>query len=105
MATPQFGVGHPMAVKLWSKRLLVESLKATWINKFTGKDSSSLIQIKDETNKGAGDKITVGLRIQLTGEGIQGDGTLEGNEEAMSVYTDAITIDQLRHAIRTGYIH
>lgn len=102
MAATNYGVNHPLAVKLWAKRLAVEALKSTWISKFTGEGSDSLIQIRTETNKGAGDKITCGLRVQLNGAGIQGDGTLEGNEEALTTYNDAITIDQLRHAVRTG---
>lgn len=40
--------------------------------------------------------------MQLTGDGVSGDGTLEGNEEALTTYTDAIYIDQLRHAVRSA---
>lgn len=102
MAVTSYGVNDPLAVKLWSKKLSVEVLKATWLAKFMGNTSNSLIQIKDDTKKGAGDKITFGLRMQLTGEGTAGDGTLEGNEEALTTYNDAVLIDQLRHAVRSG---
>lgn len=102
MATTSYGVNDALAVKLWSKKLFQEALKATWASKFMGKSDSSLIQIKDETSKGPGDKITVGLRMQLTGDGIQGDGTLEGNEEALVTYNDAVVIDLLRHAVRSA---
>ena len=101
MAATDYPVGHPLAVKLWSKKLFQEALKSTWASKFMGKSSDSLIQIKDETQKSAGDRITVGLRMQLTGAGIQGDGTLEGNEEALVTYSDNVFIDQLRHAVRS----
>lgn len=87
-----------MAVKLWSKRLNVEVLKSTWLTRFMGSSQSSIIQVKDELGKSAGDKVTFGLRMQMTGDGIQGDSTLEGNEEALVTYTDALYIDQLRHA-------
>jgi N4-gp56 family major capsid protein len=40
--------------------------------------------------------------MQLTGDGVQGDGTLEGNEEALTTYTDDVVINQLRHAVRSG---
>lgn len=79
-----------------------EALKKTFALQFMGTDSNSLIQIKTELNKGPGDKITFGLRQQLTGTGVQGDGTLEGNEEALVTYTQAVTIDQLRHAVRSS---
>lgn len=102
MAQTTFGVNHPLAVKLYSKRLAVEALKATWFGKFAGKSTSSLIQIKDETSKAAGDKVTYGLRAQLVGDGVAGDGTLEGQEEALTLYNDAILIDQLRHATKSA---
>lgn len=102
MATTSYGVNDALAVKLFSKKLFVDALKKTYFNRFMGRGSDSLIQIKDETSKGAGDKITVGLRMQLSGAGVQGDGTLEGNEESLTTYSDAVFIDQLRHAVRSG---
>jgi N4-gp56 family major capsid protein len=102
VAQTQFLTNDPMAVKLWSRRLAVEALKETQFEKFLGKGSDSLVQIKDETSKGPGDKVTYGLRMQLIGEGVQGDGTLEGNEEALAIYSDALVINQLRHAVRSN---
>lgn len=102
MATTAYGVNDPLAVKLWSKKLAVEALKETYFGRFIGDSSDSLIQTKTETSKSAGDKITVGLRMQLTGAGVQGDGTLEGNEEALVTYSDSILLDQLRHAVRSS---
>jgi len=102
MAVTVYTTNDPLAVKLWSKKLFVEALKQTWLAKFMGSTVDSLIQIKDEATKGPGDKITYGLRMQLQGRGVQGDSTLEGNEEALSTYTDALVIDQLRHAVRAN---
>lgn len=102
MAVTSYGVNDALAVKLWSKKLAHEALKETFIFKFIGDDENSVIQIKEETSKGPGDRITVGLRMQLTGDGVSGDGTLEGNEEALTTYTDNPLIDQLRHAVRSG---
>ena len=102
MAATNYGVNDPLAVKLWSKKLSVEVLKETWIMQFAGTNSNSMVQIKDETQKSAGDKITYGLRMQLTAAGIQGDGTLEGNEESLVTYSDAILINQLRNAVRSA---
>lgn len=101
MATTQYGVNNPLAVKVWRKKLFIEALKATWLAKFMGKDDRSAIQIMDDVQKGPGDRITVGLRMQLTGNGVLGDGTLEGNEEALTTYSDNLIINQLRHAVRS----
>ncbi|QGH72701.1 MAG: hypothetical protein [Podoviridae sp. ctQNx1] len=34
MAVTSFATGDALAVKLWSKKVAVEALKATWINRF-----------------------------------------------------------------------
>jgi len=101
MALTSYGTNHPMAVKAWRRKLFVEMLKEAYVTRFMGTSSSSLCQTFDELKKGPGDKITVGLRMQLSGDGISGDETLEGNEEQLTVYTDAVLIDQLRHAVRS----
>lgn len=98
MAQTEYGVNHPLAVKAWSRKLFQEALKECWASKFMGKTSSSLVQIKDEVEKGPGDRIRIGLRMQLTGAGVQGDATLEGNEESLVTYYDDLIINQLRHA-------
>ena len=102
MATTSYGVNDPLAVKLWSKRLMREALKETFVSRFMGSSKDSLVYVKDDLNKSAGDRIRVGLRMQLSGAGITGDGTLEGNEESLTTYTDDLFIDQLRHAVRSG---
>lgn len=102
MAQTSYGVNANEAVKLWSRRLAREALKATYIQKFMGEDDSSVIQLRNDTKKGPGDRVRVTLRMQLTGDGVQGDGTLEGNEEALTTYTDDFVINQLRHAVRSA---
>lgn len=102
MATTDYPVNSPLAVKRWSNELMKEALKQTFALQFMGTDANSLIQIKTELSKGPGDKITFGLRQQLAGAGVSGDGTLEGNEEALVTYSQSVTIDQLRHAVRSS---
>ncbi len=102
MATTDYPVNSPLAVKRWSSELMKEALKKTFALQFMGTGSDSLIQIKTEVNKDAGDRITFGLRQQLTGAGVAGDNDLEGNEEALVTYTQNVTIDQLRHAVRSA---
>jgi len=101
MATTNYAVNHPLAVKRWSKGLMKESLKNTHVFQFMGTGTNNVLQIKTELGKEEGDKVTFGLRLQLEGEGTSGDSTLEGNEEALTTYDDAVYIDQLRHAVRS----
>lgn len=102
MATSSWGVNSPSAVKLWSRKLFREALKQTTMAKYMGEGSDNMIQVLNDTKKGPGDSIRYQLRMQLSGNGVLGDGTLEGNEEALSVYTDTALIDQLRNAVRSG---
>lgn len=102
MAVTSFATGDALAVKLWSKKVSVEALKQTWVYKFMGKDDNSVIQVYDDTQKSAGDRIRVPLRRLLSASGVQGDATLEGQEERITYYSDDIFINQLRHAVREG---
>ena len=102
MTTTAYPLNHALAVKLWSKKLMREALKETYASRFMGTSKDSLIYVKDEMTKSAGDRIRVGLRMQLAEPGVLGDATLEGNEEALVTHTDDLFIDQLRHAVRSG---
>jgi len=97
MAQTEFGVNHALAVKRWSTSLAVEAMKKMYFAKFIG----SIITRLTDLEKKAGDKITHGLRMKLRGAGVTGDNTLEGNEESLTYYDDALLIDQLRHAVRS----
>lgn len=102
MAGSSFPVNHPLAQKLWSAKLFHEVTANTFWGKFMGTSDRSLIQFKNDTQKDAGDRIRVGLRMLMSGSGVQGDNTLEGNEEALTLYYDDLVIDQLRHATRSS---
>lgn len=102
MAETSYGVNHALAVKTWAKRLIREALKATFCYQFMGEEDTNLVQIKNEVSKGPGDQVTIGLRMQLAGDGVLGDGTLEGNEESLITYNDALIINQLRHAVKSA---
>ena len=97
MANTNYGINHPLAVKLWSKKLFHEALKTTWVYKFLGTNTNSVVQVVEDLRKSAGDRVRNGLRMLLTGDGIQGDGTLEGNEESLVTFFDDSFIDRRAH--------
>lgn len=100
MAVSNIGVNDPLAVKTWSRQLAAEVSKATSIAPLIGASSADIIQLKDETAKGAGDKVTFGLRHQLIGDGVSEGTQLEGREEALATYTDNLVLNELAHAVR-----
>lgn len=99
MGTTSYGVNDALAVKLWSKKLAVEANKATDIAPLFGESDNSVIQVKTETQKGTGDKITFGLRMQLNGDGFTSSDEAEGNGEQLATNSDAVTIEELGHVV------
>jgi len=67
----------------------------------TGPDA--MIKVQTELNKQAGEKITVALRMKLSGDGIEGDSVIEGTsaEEALTFYSDALFINQRRKGTKS----
>jgi N4-gp56 family major capsid protein len=100
MSVQTFGVNNALSNKLWAKKLNVEALKTTYFGKFMGEGTNNMIQVKTEFEQNAGDKVTVGLRMQLSGDGQTEGQTLQGNEENLTLYNDSLVINELVHAVR-----
>lgn len=100
MAVKSYAVGDAEVGKFWNKRLAREALKQTVIFPYIGDSGNALCEEKADTKKGAGDRVTFTLRMQLTGDGVGENETQEGNEEAISTFTDNITLGELSHAFR-----
>ena len=66
MATTLIGVNDALAVKLWAKRLAFDIVYRTDISALIGESDDSIIQLKSETSKGAGDQVTFALMKKLT---------------------------------------
>ncbi|SFV11689.1 MULTISPECIES: N4-gp56 family major capsid protein [unclassified Methylobacterium] len=99
MGVTAYALNDALAAKLWSKSLSVEATKALDIAPLFGESAKSVIQIKTETQKGVGDKVTFGLRMQLAGNGFTSSDRAEGNGEQLSTMSDAITIDELGNVV------
>lgn len=86
----------------WSMDLWKHARNQSFISKFLGKGPNSLVQHVTELKKSEkGARAVMTLLADLEGDGVAGDRTLEGNEEAMKTYEQVIRIDQLRHANRS----
>src|SRR5215510_304032 len=99
MATTSFGVNDTLTVKAWAKELAYEAVKATEIYPLMGQSSNSVIQEKTEVKKASGDRITCGLRMQLSGIGFSENDTAEGNGESLTTYSDNILVNELGHVV------
>ena len=89
-----------LIMQAWAKSTFEAGLRKSFFDKFTGTSPSSIIQVKEELTRQAGDTIIIPLLMPLTGTGVEGDNELEGNEETL-IYRDfAVQIDQIRNGVR-----
>jgi N4-gp56 family major capsid protein len=101
MALTNFGLLTTEQKTIWSMDLWKQARNYSFVNQFLGKDANSVIQHVTELKKSEkGARAVITLLADLEGDGIAGDRTLEGNEEAMKTYDQVIRLDQLRHANR-----
>lgn len=89
-------------VQQWADDEFYSYVRGNLFKPYMGKGENSIIQVKEELTKEAGDKITFSLVSKLTGDGVTDDATLEGNEEALGNYGHQVTVNQLRHGVVVG---
>lgn len=99
MATTTFGVNDALAVKQWARRLEYDIVYRSEISALIGTTSNSIIHLKTETSKDAGDKVTFPLMKKLTGAGFTENEPAEGSGESLSLYSDSVTINELGHVV------
>lgn len=100
----QFTTADATTAQTWQRSWWVEAKTESYFYGQglvgTNESASVIVEFKDlEQNPGY--QHTFAQVRNLSGAGTLGDNTLEGNEEAPSVFDDAITIQQYRHAVRT----
>jgi N4-gp56 family major capsid protein len=101
MANTNFGTLTGDQLQAWSRDFWRVARNASFINQFAGTGQNSAIQrITELTKSEKGTKANLTLLADMTGDGITGDNTLEGNEEALRAYDITIELDQLRFANR-----
>jgi len=101
MALTNFGLLTNEQKTIWSMDLWKNARNQSFINKFLGSGTNSMIQhVTDLKSSQKGARAVITLLADLQGDGVAGDRTLLGNEEGMQTFEQVIRIDQLRHANR-----
>lgn len=99
MAQTNFAALTSEQLTTWSRDFWKVARNASFINQFAGTGSNALVQrVTDLTKSQKGTRAVLTLLQDMTGDGITGDNTLEGNEEALRSDEIVIQIDQLRNA-------
>lgn len=101
MALTNFGTLTGDQLQAWSREFWKVARNNSFINQFAGTGSNAMVQrVTELTKNNKGTKANITLLADMTGDGITGDNTLEGNEEALRAFDISIELDQLRFANR-----
>ena len=101
MALTNFGTLSAGQLTAWSREFWQVARNMSFVNQFAGTGQNAMIQrITELTKNETGTKAIITLLADMTGDGVTGDNTLEGNEEALRAYDLTIELDQLRFANR-----
>ena len=101
MATTNYGTLTGDQLQVWSRDFWRVARNMSFINQFAGTGQNAMVQrVTELTKSNKGTKANITLLADMTGDGITGDNTLEGNEEALRAFDITIELDQLRFANR-----
>jgi N4-gp56 family major capsid protein len=102
MSKTAFATGNALTKKHWEEKLYRDSRKEAYFSRFMGgmDDPEALVHVNRKLTGDKGDKVTFGIVMRLSGQGVISGQTLEGNEESLTPYDYSIWLEQYRHAVR-----
>lgn len=101
MANTNFASLTSEQLTIWSRDFWRVARNMSFINQFSGSGPNAMVQsISELTQSEKGARAVITLLADMTGDGIIGDNTLEGNEETLRAYDIVVQLDQMRFANR-----
>ena len=92
-----------LTVELWDDKFFLEYIQDMPFNRYMGESDNSIIQLKED-NVRRYQTINFALVNKLTGAGVTGATSLQGNEEASVSRSFSTSVDIFRHAITSTEI-
>jgi N4-gp56 family major capsid protein len=83
----------------WDDEYFRDYVRASRFKRYMGTDEAAIIQLKEDLTKKKGDSVTFALVNELTGNGVTGNATLQGNEERLNSRSHRVYVDVLRHGV------
>lgn len=103
MATTDFGRMSDYKKIAWSMKFWKNARNASFLTRLLGKGADSVVQRITELSKTQkGTRAIITLIPDDDGDGVAGDRTLKGNEDALSKVQQEINVDQLRKAHKSA---
>lgn len=100
MAKTAFATGDALTKKLWEEKLFRDTKKESYFSRFMGNNAGSIVMTDEKLTKSKGDNVTFGIRMRLTGDGVNSGQTLEGNEEKLTTHNFSLSLEEYAHAVR-----
>ena len=101
MANTNFASLTSEQLTIWSRDFWRVARNMSFINQFAGSGPNAMVRkISALTKSEKGARAVITLLADMPGDGIIGDYTLEGNEEALRAYDIVVQLDQMRFANR-----
>lgn len=91
-----------LVVQQWEDKFFSEYLHDGGFKSLMGTNENSVIQVKEDLTKKAGDSITIALVNRLTNAATTGSSVLEGFEEDLASRSFRIYVDKRRNAVRVS---
>jgi N4-gp56 family major capsid protein len=86
--------------QIWARKVYEEAKAKMFWNRFTGEEGSGMpVILKSELITQPGQLINISRVAELTGAGVEGEATLRGNEEKLSLAQVQVTPEWKRHAV------
>ena len=85
--------------KSWSERFFTEYVRKNAFARYMGTGMSSLIQVREDLTRKAGDTVVFSSLRRLVGAGVTNNQILEGNEELLNLRSLELPVGVIRHAV------
>jgi N4-gp56 family major capsid protein len=85
--------------QIWDDRFFTEYVRKNQFARYMGTSISSMIQVKEDLTRKAGDRVTFAAVRRLVGAGVTGNQILEGNEELLNARSMTLPVSVIRHAV------
>jgi len=86
----------------WDSKFYTEYFQKSLFKREMGTSENAIIQVKEDLSGKPGDSITYALVNKMSGAGVTGTATLEGNEEAIDTRSQKVTVVKRRNAFRVS---
>jgi hypothetical protein len=94
-----FSLSDASAKQAWSTKYLNQYVAESGLKPYMGMDDKAIIRVVRDLSKTKGDLLHVPYVGVLTGAGVTGGATLEGNEEALPNYSCSVRVGHVRNAV------